>query len=394
MREVKKETTIAWLAVGDEGYGVARAVLVLAQGIRRLGWRPVIICLDDGEFARECESRGLSVCRLNLGKPPQFSGSIRHLPSRIWRLRRYQRQAVGKIEEVLKRERADAVHVVWSNLVALAGQAAHASGLPCFWEMPNLVSNSYPFGLNRRLYQWTCRRFGIHVLANSAYTAATLAGGGVRPEVVYLSADEAVFDPAVVEPVLRQEVGIPQNAVVLGICGRLTPGKGQEQVLEAMLSLTDSRAPLHLLLLGGPAAGPYSERLREIAKANNASDRLHLAGAVDSPQRWYPMMDIIINNYLGAETFGLSVVEGMMMGRPALVHALGGPAETVIDGQTGWHISAPTPEAVRQGLMRALDERDRWATMGEAARRHSLTNFSTAVQIRKYQEVVQNRVRH
>jgi glycosyltransferase involved in cell wall biosynthesis len=70
------------------------------------------------------------------------------------------------------------------------------------------------------------------------------------------------------------------------------------------------------------------------------------------------------------------VIEGMLMEKPVLVHALGGPAETVADGVTGWHIKAPTLDRFAAGLDAALSDRNRWTTMGQDARLHALAQYT------------------
>ncbi len=81
-----------------------------------------------------------------------------------------------------------------------------------------------------------------------------------------------------------------------------------------------------------------------------------------------------------------------MMERPVLVHALGGPAETVIDGETGWHMSHPTVECYSQGIRRALQDRPKWRQMGERARQHALSQFSLKRQADRYMEIVEGRL--
>ena len=101
---------------------------------------------------------------------------------------------------------------------------------------------------------------------------------------------------------------------------------------------------------------PYTEGLQRFAEQHGMADRLHFAGLVPDPERYYDAIDIAVNSRITPEPFGLSVVEAMMMGRPVLVHALGGPAETVVDGVTGWHVNDPSAESFAAGIERALSD--------------------------------------
>ncbi|MEM6394592.1 MAG: glycosyltransferase, partial [Planctomycetota bacterium] len=260
----------------------------------------------------------------------------------------------------------------------------------CVWEMANTVSSGLPMGLNGRLYRRVCRRYGALVLANSDHTGASVAGPGVEPVTMHLGVDRGVFDPEQVQGVSRSELSIPEGAVVLGVVGRLNASKGQERLWAAVLRHVERGvgvvvgADLHLVLLGGPTDGETAERIKSMAAAAGATDRLHLVGLVDEPQRYYGLMDVAVNSRVDPEPFGLSVVEGLMMGVPTLVHALGGPAETVSDGVTGWHISDPSVEGFESGLTRVLGDREQWPAMGEQARAEALRRFSVEAQVERY----------
>jgi len=384
--------TIAWLVEGREDYGVRRMVLSLSQGLRELGWRTPIIALDQGAFATECQELGLDVHNLGLGKAQVLDGSMLRKATSYLQLLRFQRTAQKKVAQKVQDLAADAIHVNWPNLTGIAGYAARINNIPCFWEMPNIVGGGYPFGINRRIYQRRCKCCGIWPLAISQFTANTLGGHRVKPQVLFLSCDAQRFDPSQVISVSREQLGIDQNAVVLLICARIGDSKGQDRILEAMVSLDQLDRSLHLLLLGGPTDDAFADSLRAMAHEAGAADRLHFIGNVPDPQRYYAMADIAINSRVDPEPFGLSVIEAMMMGRPVLVHALGGPAETVIDGVTGWHVHDASTASFAKGLRRVLSDRSRWPEMGQVARRHALENFTMNVQARRYVQIVEERL--
>ena len=89
-----------------------------------------------------------------------------------------------------------------------------------------------------------------------------------------------------------------------------------------------------------------------------------------------------------AEPFGLSIVEAMLMQKPVLAYNLGGPSETVVDGQTGWHIDNPSVEACEAGLVRALRDRAVWHEMGQLGRARALREYTTEVVAGEYLRIV------
>ncbi len=385
--------TVAWLIGGGEGGGIRRLAVTLALAVARRGWRTAAVSLAGGESADAFEAAGLEVRRLNLGPPPRFAGGMLAKPAELWRARQYRRAALPAVSAALGELGADAVHVVSPHLVDLAGRAAAARGSACFWEMPNVVGDRYPLGLNRRLYQFTLRRRGIQPLANSAYTAATLGDSPVRPVVFHHVTEDWKFDPARVVGIGRAELGVPADAPLFGLFARLTPSKGQLHLLRALLRCNSGPAP-HLLLLGGAPSGEsgYAELLRKAAADAGAAGRLHLLGAVADVERYYPMLDVAVNARVDPEPFGLSVIEAMLMGVPVLAHASGGPAETVVDGETGWLMPGTSDADFDAALSRVLADRPRWREMGAAGRRRALKNYAADGQARRYQALVEARL--
>jgi glycosyltransferase involved in cell wall biosynthesis len=390
-QEKNNNIRIAWIIAGDEIAGVAQAVRGLTTAVRDMGITPVIVSLRSGRFSEYLRELGFDVWVLDVASLPVLRGGLLSKLRLQLKVRQATTVARPKLVECLRTLDVRALQVLWPNLMPLAATAAREIAVACFWEMSNAMG-SYPLGANRWLIQRAIKQWNVTVFANSRYTAATLGGFPVEPILLYLGADEIRFQPGRKDSLSRSELKIPENATVLGIVARLESLKGQAVVLEAMAQLPEAYHNAHLLLLGGPVEGEFGDELRALAQRLGVADRLHLIGNVPDPERYYGAIDVAINAYLGAESFGLSVVEAMMMGKPVLVHALGGQAETVIDGVTGWHVHEPTVAGFRAGLIRALGDRKKWPAMGAAGRQRSLEHFSLSRQAKQYVEIVRKRL--
>ena len=96
-----------------------------------------------------------------------------------------------------------------------------------------------------------------------------------------------------------------------------------------------------------------------------------------------------MNSRLGAEPYGLTIVEAMLMQRPVLAYATGGPSETIEDERTGWLIQSPSVTAYQEGIKRALAARSEWAEMGCYARDRALRLFSLQESARAYAAILE-----
>jgi glycosyltransferase involved in cell wall biosynthesis len=71
------------------------------------------------------------------------------------------------------------------------------------------------------------------------------------------------------------------------------------------------------------------------------------------------------------EPFGLVAVEALACGVPVVASAVGGLAETVIDGVTGMHVPARRPDRIARAINDVLSDEPRRAEMGRAAARRA-----------------------
>lgn len=378
---------VLWVLDGREIGGTRTTVLSLTGALRDRGWETPILFFGAGEFADECRSEGYEVGMFGDKAPPAPDGSLASKASRYVSLLAYGRLRRGELDASVRALQPDALHFLWPNHLPLVGPIAKRQGLAAYWEMPNIIGSGYPFDLNRRITQHQLKRYGVSVLASSRYVAGTFGSVAAPPVHLPLGINHRRFDPDRVTPVSRTELRIPRDAVALGIFARLDPSKGQGRILDALDLLGDGDPEIHLCLFGDGQAA-YREQLEQRARALASRIRLRLFGAVPDPEKYYDAVDVALNSRIDPEPFGLSAVEAMAMRRPVLVHALGGPQETVVDGVTGWHTDDPTPEGLASALRRVLADRARWPEMGEQARERVLQHYTLDRQVSRYQELL------
>ena len=381
---------IVWLINHNEGGGIARATVSLARAVRARGIATRAVSLGDGSMARLMRDHGFAVDVIGHGSFTGYNGTLVRRIAHAVHNERLTRTLVPRVASNLKEKGGDVLHIVSPYLVRLVGPAAQRAGATPVWEMANLISDRYPFKLNQRYYGRVVRRFGLIVIANSRFTASTIGWGGENVFVNAPSTDADAFDPSKVVPVPRSELGFAPDDVVLGMFARYVPDKAQHQLIEASARLIARGEKLALLLAGEPFASAYAEELRAMVAGLGISSRVRLLPGVSDVERYLASVDLAFNCRVDPEPFGLSVVEAMLMGKPVIVHGLGGPAETVVDGQTGWHYGAPTSEALADAIERALSQRARWGDMGAAGRERALVHYASDATASQYLRIIAN----
>lgn len=150
--------------------------------------------------------------------------------------------------------------------------------------------------------------------------------------------------------------------------GNLIARKGVATIVRAM-ALAGSNT-WELTIVGDETVDPaYSDHVRAVVAAAGLTDRVHFAGAVETPR----LADLFAQSHLLVmpsryEGFGIVYLEGMAYGLPAVASTAGAAPELVDDGKTGFLVDPDDTVALCDRL-RLLDrDRERLAQMGLAAR--------------------------
>ncbi len=101
--------------------------------------------------------------------------------------------------------------------------------------------------------RWLLSRSANAVVAVCDHTARDFDVGLRRPVAsrVYISIDHQRFSPDRVDPALvREELGLPAETLLLGQVAQITPWKGQDTAIRALSELRGRGVPAHLLFIG------------------------------------------------------------------------------------------------------------------------------------------------
>ncbi len=145
----------------------------------------------------------------------------------------------------------------------------------------------------------------------------------------------------------REALGLPAGAAVTLMFGQLRPDKGLDDLVEAL-----GRAQSTHLLVGGEDLGGLSAVRAELAALGDRA--VVREGFLD--------MDEVAELFAAADTVALPYREASQSGvlllaygfsRPVIIYPSGGMLEAVVDGETGWVCTEPTPAALAEALIAA-----------------------------------------
>lgn len=193
------------------------------------------------------------------------------------------------------------------------------------------------------------------VLANSIAGRDYSVANGFPPDkvaVIENGIDVARFRPDPAGRVrLRSAWGVPPEAVLVGVIGRLDPMKGYPDFLAAAALLARARPELRFVCIGdGPRR--YRDELEACARRLAVEGVLTWAAEQADMPAAYSALDIAVSSSAFGEGFSNVVAEAMACGVPCVVTDVGDSARIV--GATG-EVAAPRdPRALAQGVLRML----------------------------------------
>jgi len=338
---------------------------------------------EAGNAAERLKGAGVPVVRTAMTRIRQTPDPRRH-----FRFLGEYRRDVRRMRGTLRLLGAEAL-VVGGLVNTQAPLAASLEGVPLCWQ---IVDSRTPPLLRRSMMPLVDRlagsvMFGAETLVDLHPGARELTSPTFinRPGV-----DVESFRPSPERrAATRKALGIAPSAPVVGTVANLNPQKGIEYFLRAAGRISRAAPEAVFLLVGAcsPNHRRYHDRLRREARvAGLDRDRLIVPGARSDIEAVYPAIDVkLVTSVPNSEGTTTTAMEAMACGVPVVATNVGGVAEVVLDGVTGFMVPAGDVDALVDRaveLLKRPDVYDRFATAGiERIRKDFTIERNASVQI-------------
>jgi glycosyltransferase involved in cell wall biosynthesis len=171
---------------------------------------------------------------------------------------------------------------------------------------------------------------------------------------------------------LRQSLGIPPTAHLVGAVGRLAPQKGYSFLLAAIPQVLAQQPDCYFLIIGD---GALRAELAQQASGLGIAERVLFAGARHDVEMLYQVMDLLVLPSLW-EGLPTVLLESMAAGIPVIATATSGSVELIEHEVTGLLTPVGDSVALAAALLRLLQAPALGARLSTAAKDRIQNRFA------------------
>lgn len=214
-----------------------------------------------------------------------------------------------------------------------------------------------------------------------------------KSEVLGVAIEEEVFLPMGNKKILRDELGIKGDRIILFI-GRINfEEKGIGYLLEATKIIQKNIPDVQLIIIGG---GGESEKMKNMVAGLGIGNNVQLLGkkSFSDLPKYINASNVFVVPSIWMEAFGHVTIEAMSCGIPVVTSDAGASPEINIDKETGFVVPARDSNALAHALSAILLNNDLEKKMGGNARKRILENYTYEAIINRCLKIIQEALNH
>jgi glycosyltransferase involved in cell wall biosynthesis len=290
------------------------------------------------------------------------AAGVRHVT--LGRRAKWDVHRLGGLAWLLRRERFDILHThkfasnVWGTAIGSACRVPVIVAHEHSWAYEGEPGRAW---LDGQMVGRLATRF---VAVSSADGERMVTYEHVDPNKVVVIPNGYIPSPVATKTDVRAELGLDDDALVIGIAAVLRPEKRIDLLLEAQVRVREEVPQAHLVIAGD---GDCRLELEGQARDLGLGDTVHFLGARSDVDSVLRAADV---GALSSDREGspLLVFECMANDAPMVATTVGGVPDVIEHERTGLLVPRRDPAALASGLIRLLTEPERRLAMAAAGR--------------------------
>ena len=378
---------ILYLHAGAEMYGADKVLLELIKGLDSKEFEAHVILPNDGVLVEALRQVGAQVSVLDYPilrrkyfNPKGIADYIRSYNFYAKQIALYARQ--------------HSIDMVHNNTAAvLEGiYLKRKLKLPLIWHVHEIIVKPKAISdfINMLMGRYADKIVTVsQAVANHIKQSPFIKDSQV--EVIYNGVDNTVYYPMDASSI-REKFDIAQDALVIGMIGRVNAIKGQNDFIEAVEPLLEKNEQAVAFLAGGVFPGE-EWRLEELDKriaSSSVVSQIHRIDYYDKTSELYNMFDIFVLPSIKPDSLPTVVLEAMACSKPVVGYNNGGIAEMVVDDKSGYLVKPNRPQELSNAISLLLDSSEKREKFGRVGYQRQRELFSLESYIKNFSEFYDN----
>lgn len=283
-----------------------------------------------------------------------------------------------KLLRYFRKQRCEIVHAHTPKGGLIGMISSWLAGTPNrVYTIHGLVSETAD-GLKKRLLwfcEWLCCKLATQVLAVSPSLRQLVIDEGICPArkiQVFGHGSACGIDLEKFRPTgslsllrthARNQYNIPDDTIVIGYLGRITPDKGIRTLVSAFEKLQSKKADLYLLLVGDFESVRDALDIETARKIESNPNILCNGTFVYDVLPFYAAMDIFVLPSR-REGFGLTIIEASALELPVIATRVTGCVDAVVNNVTGLLVDVDNVEELSDAMLKLVNDSELRHTLG------------------------------
>lgn len=378
---------ILYLHAGAEMYGADKVLLELIKGLDSKEFEAHVILPNDGVLVEALRQVGAKVSVLDYPILRRKYFNPKGIADYIRSYNFYAKQIA-----IYAREHS--IDMVHNNTAAvLEGiYLKRKLKLPLIWHVHEIIVKPKAISdfINMLMGRYADKIVTVsQAVANHIKQSPFIKDSQV--EVIYNGVDNAVYYPMDASSI-REKFDIAQDALVIGMIGRVNAIKGQNDFIEAVEPLLEKNEQAVAFLAGGVFPGE-EWRLDELDKriaSSSVVSQIHRIDYYDKTSELYNMFDIFVLPSIKPDSLPTVVLEAMACSKPVVGYNNGGIAEMVVDDKSGCLVKPNRPQELSNAISLLLDSSEKREKFGRVGYQRQKELFSLESYIKNFSEFYDN----
>ncbi len=338
---------ITWLPVG----GIERKILAVLPRLDPERFRVRLVCLRErGALADELEKAGIPV-------------DLNPMPSRL------SPMGLRNLSRYMKEHEIDIVHAHMYRSSVPATIAARLAGVPAMVSQVHNVQ-TWETIRQRWLDRFLCRWRTSIVAVSEQVRRDVIRNLRVEREktrVIYNGVDVNRFSDRSLREPTRKALGLRPRDMAIIYHGRLVEQKNPDLLLKIGAEIARIRVGVRVVIAGD---GPLREELERKTKEMGMEAQVRFLGRRDDVPALLQAADMSVLPSF-KEGFSNAVLEAMAAGLPVVATDVGGNAEAIEHGKSGWIVPPHNTGAFLNAVAELVDDPKERVRMGREARKRA-----------------------